>query len=210
MSKNFTVDNDSWASNPGNTNLNPLIWFTHDFKNILGLTTLLGLSVFLTIKISGWFSILGILLLAINIFYWLRKKEHFKNGDSNGGIIISTNPTLLAITTDLTKGFGEFPVIKIIPCSALKNAKIGDKIATVSLYTASVNEELPHWIDFNPIPLFYATNNKEILKKAIESYNDEQWKNIQNRLIEIKKPYKPGLYKSEIQTSDWKTNTHTI
>ena len=210
MSKNYTVDNNTWASNPGNANLNPFIWFIHDFKRILILNCLFGISIFLTIKVSGWFSILVILLLVINGFYWLRKKEHFKSGDSNGGIVISINPTLVAVTTDLTKGFGEFPVIKIISCSTLKNVKINDKIATVALYSASENDELPHWIDFNPIPLSYATNDKATLENAINSYDLEQWDSIKSRLKEIKKPYKPGLYKSEIQTSDWKTNTNTM
>ncbi|WP_420572602.1 DUF3239 domain-containing protein [Kordia sp.] len=210
MSTNFTVGNDTFASNPGNANLNPFIWLFHDFKIIFTLSALFGLSIFLTIKFSGWFSILAVLFLAINIFYWLRKKEHFKSGDSNGGIVVSMHPTLVAVTTDLTKGFGEFPVVKIITCNTLKNVKIGDKIATVALYSASEDDELPHWIDFHPIPLSYATNNIQVLKRTLTSYDNEQWKDLQNRLEEIKKPYQEGLYKSEIQTSDWKTNTNTL
>lgn len=210
MSTNFTVDTNTFASNPGNANLNPFFWFFHDFKIILTISALFGFSIFLTIKFSGWLGILAILFLVINILYWLRKKEYFKSGDSNGGIVVSVNPTLVAVTTDLTKGFGEFPVVKIITCNTFKNVKVGDKIATVALYSASENDELPHWIDFHPIPLSFATKNKEVIKRAIASYESEQWKDLQNRLGEIRKPYKEGLYKSEIQTSDWKTNTYTL
>ncbi len=109
---------------------------------------------------------------------------------------------LVAVTTDLTKGFGDYPVIKIIKYKG--KGKVGDKIGTVALYSASVDDSLKHWIDFEPIPIIYATDNIAEIERAIKSYDEEQWKQIESRLLQIPKPYMEGLYKIKGETSDWK------
>ncbi|MDX1447299.1 DUF3239 domain-containing protein [Lishizhenia sp.] len=207
MKKNFTVDNNTRASNPGNASLNPFVWIYHDTQKILVQTSILLFSIFLTIQVSFWLIPLVILSLFSNGFYWLHKKEHFRSGDSNGGIVISVRPTLVAVATDLTQGFGHYPAIKIIKCNSLKNVKINDKIATVALYSQSKNPNVPHWVGFNPIPLSFATKDQEVLDKAIKSYDMDQWESIKSRLEELDKPYRPGLFKTEIETSDWKSIT---
>lgn len=127
--------------------------------------------------------------------------EHFKFGDSNGGVIISERPRLVAITTDLTKGIGSFPVVKII--SYKKKGKIGDRIATVALYTASTENNLPNWIDFNPIPLNYATNDVTEIERALQSYSEKQWSSLERRLSQLQKPYQEGLFKVDLESSNW-------
>ncbi|MGB0432449.1 MAG: DUF3239 domain-containing protein [Bacteroidia bacterium] len=203
MAKNFTVSNDSIASNPGNAILNPFIWIKHDAKRVLLLFALLAFSIVLLVIKSVWFGILAFILLAVNVFYWLRKKEHFKSGDSNGGLVVSVNPTLVAVATDLTKGFGDYPVIKILEFKTLKNVSIGERIATVALYKPSEDESLPHWLDFEPLPLSFATTNPLVIKSALDSYSLEHWANIEQKLTALQKPYSVGLYKSDIDQSDW-------
>lgn len=114
MRENYTVDNNTRASNPGNTILKPLIWFNHNQVSVILISSLLLLAIFFTAIVSFWNIILILVALIINIFYWLRKNEHFKSGDSNGGVVISTKPNLIAVTTDLRKFSGNFPVVKII------------------------------------------------------------------------------------------------
>lgn len=203
MGKNLTVNNKTWASNPGNAQLKPFIWLHHDLKRILIMSALLILSVWLSLYVSVGFVILAFLLLLANLFYWIRKKEHFKSGDSNGGIVVSGNPTLVAIATDFTKGFGNYPVVKIVEFETLKGRAVGDRIATVALYSSSGNERSMHWVDFHPIPLSFATNDQVVLQRALDSYNQEHWDLLQNRLETVPKPYKVGLYKIQSPLSDW-------
>jgi len=198
----YTVDSYTFATNPGNVNLKPLVWIKYNLSTTLILTVCLVLSIWLTVSISLWFFIIILLVIAINLFYWRRKNEHFRYGDSNGGFIVSNNPMLVAVTTDLTKGFGDYPVIKIIKYKG--KGKVGDKIGTVALYSASVDDSLKHWIDFEPIPINYATDNSAEIERAIKSYDEEQWKLIESRLLQIPKPYIEGLYKIKGETSDWK------
>ncbi|MBK9459183.1 MAG: DUF3239 domain-containing protein [Sphingobacteriales bacterium] len=198
----YTVDSNTFATNPGNVNLKPFVWIKYNLSTTLILTVCFVLSIWLTVSISLWFFIIILLVIAINLFYWRRKNEHFRYGDSNGGIIVSNNPMLVAVTTDLTKGFGDYPVIKIIKYKG--KGKVGDKIGTVALYSASVDDSLKHWIDFEPIPIIYATDNIAEIERAIKSYDEEQWKQIESRLLQIPKPYMEGLYKIKGETSDWK------
>ena len=86
---------------------------------------------------------------------------------------------------------------------SLKNVSIGDRVPTVALYTASTNEGLAHWLDFNPIPLSYATNNLKVTNLAIQSYPNEQWDQLEKYLLELEKPYKTGLYKVDKEQSSW-------
>jgi hypothetical protein len=198
----YTVDSYTFATNPGNVNLKPLVWIKYNLSTTLILTVCLVLSIWLTVSISLWFFIIILLVIAINLFYWRRKIEHFRYGDSNGGFIVSNNPMLVAVTTDLTKRFGDYPVIKIIKYKG--KGEVGDKIGTVALYSASVDDSLKHWIDFEPIPINYATDNSAEIERAIKSYDEEQWKLIESRLLQIPKPYIEGLYKIKGETSDWK------
>ena len=203
MSDNYTVDNNTYATNPGNTELNYWQWFLHNIPIVALLTLGLLMSAYLVEMFSMWFIILFLLLLAVNGFYWLRKKEHFKSGDSNGGIVVSVNPYLLAVSTDLTRGFGSFPIVKIVKIRSREKLKVGDKVPTVALYSPSEKDDLPHWGDFHPQPLFYASRDKIDIKRAMDSYSEEDWQKLEKRIGEIQKPYVEGIFKVEITESDW-------
>lgn len=203
MSDNYTVDNNTYATNPGNTELNYLQWFLHNIPVVSLLALGLLLSYFLVEIFSMWFIILFLLFLAANGFYWLRKKEHFKSGDSNGGIVVSVDPYLLAVSTDLTRGFGSFPIIKIVKIRSYNKLKIGDRLPTVALYAESEKDGLPHWGEFYPLPLFYATKDKADIQRAMDSYAEEDWESLEKRIGELQKPYTEGIFKVEIKESTW-------
>jgi len=200
----IAVDNNTSASNPGNVRLKPIVWVKHNLQRIAILTSVLLIAIFLTIAYSWWFIVLLVVLLVINIFYWVRTKEHFAHGDSNGGVVASLDPVLIAVKTDLTKGYGAYPVVKIIEYKTSKSVKVGDKIATVALYQASEDENLPHWIDFNPVPVSYATNNNKEIDRALASYTEDQWNELESGLEQVPKPLSPGLYRINLTRSDWR------
>ncbi len=203
MSNNYTVDDNTIASNPGNVELNKWVWFRHN-KMVVGLLTVfLICSLLAAIVVDIMYVLFAVIAVVMNLYYWVNKKEHFLSGDSNGGIVVDTHPTLIAVNTSLTKGYGYFPVVKITKRASLKNVSVGDRLPTVALYTASNNEELAHWLDFNPIPLSYATNDAKVIKLAMLSYPNEQWAQLEKYLLELEKPYKLGLYQVNKAQSSW-------
>lgn len=197
----FTLNSNTVASNPGRVKVKPLVLMRHDHKPIFLLISLIASFAF-AIDVSliwGGFSFL--IFLAINIFYWRRKKEQFTHGNSLGGLIISDKPKLVAVTTDLSVGFGgSYPVVKIIHYKG--KGKLHDRIGTVALYQGS-DDATNHWDDFFPVPVEYVNNNEIELKDVLQSYSDESWEILQHRIQQINKPYREGLFKIYSDESNW-------
>ena len=201
-SKPSTINDGAYATNPGNVTLKPVVWFCHRTKTVLGLLAIVILSAFAALIYSYYVFGVTVLAILINFFYWWHKAEQFKYGDSNAAMVVSTEPPLLAIFTDLTKSDGLYPVIKIIPYHTKKTIRYGDRVGTVALYY-DYSEPREYWEDFNPIPIDYATNEQVEIEKAIHSYPEQQWALIEKGISEIDIPYKPGLYRVDIHSSDW-------
>lgn len=197
----FTLDSDTIASNPGRVKVMPLVLMRYMYKPVFLLIALLA-SLAFALDVSLIFGgIAFFIFLVVNIFYWRRKKEQFAHGDSNGGIIISEKPKLLAVTTDLTKGFaGSFPVVKIIAYKG--KGKLNERIGTVALYQGS-ESCVPHWNDFFPVPVEYVNNNKAELNAVLSSYSTESWEVLESRIEQITKPYKEGLFIILSENSSW-------
>ncbi|AYN01499.1 DUF3239 domain-containing protein [Chryseobacterium sp. 3008163] len=197
----FTLNSNTVASNPGRVKVMPLVLMKHFHTPILLLIALLTSIAFALDVSLIWGGFAFLIFLAINIFYWRRKKEHFAHGDSNGGIIISDKPKLIAVTTDLSIGFGgKYPVVKII--SYKGKGKLNDRISTVALYQGSDNTTT-HWDDFFPVPVEYVNNNQIELKDVLQSYSNESWEILQNRIQQINKPYREGLFIIYSDDSNW-------
>lgn len=205
MRDKLTIDDSTVASNPSNTKVNPLVWFRH--KPIISgiLALMFVLSVIGVFTYDKTFSGFVIITLVFNYLYWKRITEHFNYGDSNGGLVVGIHPTLVAVSTNLTKGFGSYPVVKIIKCPSINNVAVGDEIATSALYDGTF-EHLPYWNNFNPVPLVYATSNLQTLDAAMASYPNRQWQQLKNGLAQIETPYQQGLYQIHDENSDWDTD----
>ncbi len=203
MKKKYTLDNNTVASNPGKINFKQFVWMKYNYKFVLIIIPMFLLSIYVAVSYSKYFYVVTVILVLINELYWLRLKEHY-SADSNAGLVISTNPKLVAVYTNLTKGYGgNYPVIKIINYKVRRPVDIGERIATVAVYSVGENDDLGCWADFFPLPADYATDNKNEIEAEINSYPQEQWQKIYDGLSEINKPYKTGLYKIELTSSDW-------
>lgn len=198
------MDRNTSASNPGGVLVNPITWARYHPTAVFLLV--LGVYVFAMSSYLDtlWNLIPLSIMLVVNYFYWRSKSDHFKYGDSNVGLIVSSRPSLAAVTTNLTKGSDNYPIVQIIPYYPNKHDKVGDAIPTIATYLAAVDEEIPHWIGLRPIPVKYANGNKKVLENCMNSYEDEQLIQLKNRLKEIPTPYQIGIYLVEKEESDWK------
>lgn len=196
-----TLDSDTVASNPGSVRIMPFVLMRYMHKSVLLLIPLLA-SLVVAFGVSLlWGGLSSVIFFVINYFYWRRKREHFAYGDSNGGIVVSENPKLIAVTTDLSKGItGKYPVIKIVPYKG--KGRLNDRIGTVGLYESS-SVCTPHWNDFFPVPVEYVNSNKAELNAVLRSYSEESWKILEDRLKKIGLPYREGLFKISEENSSW-------
>src|SRR4051794_16648938 len=104
------------ASRPAGIHLNPLRWWWfYPTWPTLWLLALAG-----ALWFSAHFSWRGLILLvpivAANVAYRLLLRRHFAVGDTNPGVIVSGQPRLMAVATNMTKDDGEYWAVKIVPC----------------------------------------------------------------------------------------------
>lgn len=196
--KTWTLDDSARASNPGNFEVNPFRWVRHYPKWPLIWLCGLGSFVALAVLVHWSFWVFALLLLGMNWFYWQRVREHFRHGCANPAIIVSMEPTLIAVSTDLTKGRGQYPVIKIIekelPAACGQFPQVGCRLAAVALYEVSADDKLPHWEDFDPRPIDCATGDLDVVRAVTGTFAKEDWDELRVWLRQVPRPYRCGLY----------------
>ena len=202
--RSFTVDDNTSASNPGRTRMQPWVWIAHypKWPFLLG-GGLIGTAA------GGWYLhwslwILAVLFAAANFFYWMRVKEHFRSGCINASVVIGMNPMRIAVATDLSTGVGSYPVVKIIEKKLSMVAggqpQVGTRLATVALYEAAVDDEGnvvdgDHWKDFDPVPVECATSDVAAQQRALESISEEEFRELDAALAKLPDPPATGLHR---------------
>lgn len=193
----WTLGDSARASNPGNLHVNRLRWFRYYPKWPIIWFCSLALCVFLAWTVHWSFWIFAGLLFLMNLLYWQRVSEHFRHGCANPAMIIALDPMLIAVLTDLTKGEGNYPVIKIIqqrlPTACGQLPQAGTLLAAVSLYSPSPDEE-PHWADFDPRPIDCATGDAPAIQRIMSSFDASDWNELRHALKQVPRPYRCGLY----------------
>lgn len=196
-------DDSSQASNQGSIELNRAQWIKMNWFKLSKNVLFLILSFVAMVMKSWWFVLFFIPLAIYNFFNWSIAKTRFQNGDVNPGKVISLTPVKVAVVTNLSKYGGNYPVIRIFKTSLTKNEKIiGNIIPTISLYTNGM-DPMPFWSSFMPVPMSHGTKKKEDLNYFTKKFTKESIETIDEAMKEIK-TYQAGLYKLNIEGSNWK------
>lgn len=198
--RSWTLDNTTVASNPGGIKVEPLIWLRNDpfWPSVWFL--LLLVSTFISVKYGAGFLLFVGLFVAANIFYWQRIRDHFMHGCANPSVIVGIDPVLVATGTDLSKGDGEYPAIRIVQQDLNfiqgQAPKVGDRLVSVALYNpqSGDNGSSPCWGSFDPIPVDFATSNLQAKRISMSTFGTGDWSELDDWLAEVPKPYQPGLY----------------
>jgi len=107
-------DSHTIPSFQGDMKVNYFQWIkTHPKKTIYSIGALV-LGYYLMTKIHWIFIIVFIGALLYNLWYWITVRNQFKGGDVNPGKVISLDPILVAVATDMRKFVGDFPILIII------------------------------------------------------------------------------------------------
>lgn len=212
-----TVDEQSFASNQGLIPVNFLQWFTYNKLPLLKYFLLIVASLILLILIK---KAVFLFLLTIGYAVWqiyrytLEIKECYAMGNILPGIVVSTYPLLIASFTDLTKGRGEYPVIRIdhFP-SFLRYHKgaveTGARIPMLAIYCELEGPYLNYWNDFSPRPVEFATKDRELLGKKYYSISEEEWLLTEELLAQVN-TQKVGITAVNVQTSAWKEELNKL
>lgn len=195
------ICNETVASTPGGIRFDPFVWIKYN----RAAAYLSAGSVILFLIISYYY--MAFLFAAVVFAYktwifWTYSAELF-TADSNAGLIISVKPPLAAVATNLANAGGDYPVIKVIEYKVKRRVRIGDRIGTIGLYEQSDDENSVYWSDFFPIPIEYATEDRQQISAELQRYPGSQWEAIRRGVSQLDKPYKTGLYRMDQLDSDW-------
>jgi hypothetical protein len=186
----------SAAARPGELAPNFLRYFLCFPTFTLVCLGLVLVSLALAVLLHFTFAILAMIVTLLLGWYWFRVRAKFVSGCVNPGIVVSRDPPLIAVATDLARGKGpSWPVIKVLAHPLARMAggpfKKGDRLPTVALY---YGEEGPHWLDFEPVAAQCATGDRQEIERLCESI-EEEWQVLEAGLRQLPRPLAPGQYR---------------
>ena len=200
------------AGNPGNLQISFARWSWYfDYKSYLIILLPLVFGIFILCVdpfVKDSLAIIGIVSFGIGCVaavvhtFNVRKQfqqveEFYINGDANPAIVLSLNPVLIAVYTDLRRFDECYPVIKIMKVSLKQSCgeplKVGSYLATVAGYCPPDSPEIEYWADFYPQLVDYVAG-KDQIDKVMATFPEEFYRNLHDGLQHVPKPYKPGLY----------------
>jgi hypothetical protein len=190
---------EAMASNPGRVRLH----YRHFLRGyLIESLSLFGLLLLFILPAVLWhwgFWLGVVVLLVLNVKFWRGVRWQGLYGCVNPGVVVSTEPYVVAVLGDLTTSGEPWPVIKIQsePRGRMVRMtggppEVGARLATVAIYWGS--RDADHWANFFPDVINCLTTDAEVIERVQGTIDEENWQELDEGLKRIPQPYKPGLY----------------
>jgi len=205
--KTLTLDDSALASHPGGVRVSLVRWSLRYPKWPVILVGALLLSVGLSVTVDWMFVVSLPLALIPNFFYWNRVREHFRYGDANPGLIVGTDPVRIAVLTDMTKGEGSYPLLRISedkPAAQWGSPVTpGTRVATVGLYGVGHDERAPRWESFEPWTVEPVAADVDQAIALLDGFEPEQWERLERAVAQIGQRSE-GSYPVDEEGASWR------
>lgn len=192
----YTMDDSTRASNPGRIRVNILkFWTCYPFWPTLWLA---GTVLFATLIPLTGIAITGVVVFGcFLILYWIRAREHFVHGCALPAIVLNPAQGLIAVSTDLSTGEGEYPAVKIMqqPLSRMTGGlpKKGQRLVAVAVYEQDPNQT-DYWANFHPKLVACVTTNTKAIEESRQTISEDDYQELEQMLTQVKSR-QPGLYR---------------
>jgi len=195
------------ASNPGKAKLNPIQWIRYNWIPFRRQVFWLVAGWFLMMKIHWLFGLVFIGALLYTLFHWWTATNLFKIGDVHPGKVISVKPDRIAVATNMSMGFGDYPIVKIVDTTLPKEDRvIGKIIPTIALYNPNPHG-YPFWSEFHPSPIAHGTTNRVKVLHYTNTYDESDISALEKGIAQLPS-MEPETYKINEETSGWKEYKH--
>lgn len=133
----------------------------------------------------------------------LKIRDMFYSGALLPGIVIDAENRKIAVLTDLSLGFGEYPIIRIKRITISKKyLKNGNRIPIAGAYQNT--KKYSHWNYFEPLPIPAGINNEAKIQEKINQIPTAEWLQLQNEIKKYKEIPLEGYYPLDIENNAWK------
>lgn len=132
-----------------------------------------------------------------------KDRDMFKSGDLCPGIVINESNMKIAVLTDLTRGIGKFPIIRIKKVK-LPNQyrKKGTMIPVAGGYQKTGNYS--HWNYFTPLPIPSGSYDDDLIAEKIKLIPTMEWVKLKTEIKKLNADPAEGYYPIDIENSAWK------
>lgn len=169
-------------------------------------STLLLIAATITLcLVFSWFFLFYLVRILISHVVILQSVHNgLLSGDLNPGIVINESPLRIAVMTDLTKGRGKYPVMRVIDSRIPKRyLKRGSKIPCAGSYQ-HIDQEIdkPYWDFYEPLPLVSYTNTATASMKRYE-IPQYQWEQLYEACESLPPVPATGFYTLRDRENNW-------
>ncbi len=127
---------------------------------------------------------------------WAAVRAHCARGTLAPALVVSDRPALIAVLGSLDLGGDDpTPAVKILPLPRGLGLATGDRLTAISV---------PRGADFFPVALPAVTSDPRALEDALRRVTAggdgaDVWVDLERRLAHFPHPYRPGLYRLNIE-----------
>lgn len=132
-----------------------------------------------------------------------KERDMYYSGALLPGIVLNPEEDIIAVLTDLTLGFGKYPIIRIDRVPIPKSKKeINTRLAIAGQYYNT--EKYSHWNFFRPLILFSGMKYPEKHDDKIKEIPTIEWLQLSKEVKKLEGNNSIGYYPINIEKTNWK------
>ena len=159
---------------------------------------------FILAAVLGWFFYIPMgLYFIFELLSLLKQRDMFKSGDLCPGIVINEIDPKIAVLTDLSRGIGKFPIIRVKTVMLPRKYRVKGALIAVAGGYQTTGKYL-HWNYFIPLPLPSGIKDEKLIEEKIKLIPTLEWVTLKSRIKGLQDEQPEGYYPFDIENSSWK------
>lgn len=200
--KSIFTDTSARATNQANFQTNTWTYITNRKSHYTKVVIVAILLLILSLAVSWGIYNLLFWFLFYEYFSTLGSIDNYKIGTLNASLVVTEKPTRIAVLTDVSMGFGKYPLVRICKMKLPKRYnRLNAKIPSSCGYQTCYNQKF--WDFVMPNPLVYATNDDLAITKKINEIPTKDWVVLKNWIRSNQDSLFEGYYPIIEDKNDW-------
>lgn len=200
--KSIFTDTSARATNQANFKANAWTYIKNQKTRYLKLSLICLLLLLGSLFVSWGIFILLFWVIFYQYFGTLASLDNYNLGTLNASVVITTQPTRIAVLTDVSMGFGKYPLVRVCKIALPKKySKLYQRIPTSCGYQNCESQKFWDYVVPNPIVL--ATNNEDAINKKLEEIPTQDWVDLNNWIKSNRENFYEGYYPIRNIDSSW-------